>query len=300
MLARAPPEEPLVGVIFPWWGGLKGELQHPPSLSTWWGTWSTGRRAGQHRLPHPLDMMMIRTMKLLIVSDIHANLEALQAVLAESHDELWVLGDLVNYGPNPSEVVELVRSHASLVVQGNHDYAIGAGSDPRCSSAFREMSRAMQEYTEPLLDADQRAFLLSLPRTAARTIDGYRFFLCHATPTEPLFQYCPADPAQWAPEIEGLQADIVLTGHTHLPFTMNLEKQRIVNPGSVGQPKHGAPMACYALWENGRLSLQSCRYPVEQTVKKVFSLPVPREIRSQLAAVLLARFLPGRGEQLAI
>src|SRR5664279_659095 len=143
-------------------------------------------------------------MKLLIVSDIHANLEALQAVLAESHDELWVLGDLVNYGPNPSEVVELVRSHASLVVQGNHDYAVGNGADPRCSNTFREMARAMQEYTEPLLNAEQRAFLRSLPRTAARTIDGHRFFLCHATPRDPLFQYGPAEPAQWAPEIGGL------------------------------------------------------------------------------------------------
>jgi protein phosphatase len=244
-------------------------------------------------------MMMIR-MKILIVSDIHANLEALQAVLAESHDELWVLGDLVNYGPNPSEVVELIRSHASLVVQGNHDYAIGAGADPRCSEAFREMARAVQEYTEPLLGTDQTAFLRNLPRTAARTIDGYRFFLCHATPTEPLFQYCPAQPAQWAQEIEGLQADIVLAGHTHLPFTMNLEKLRIVNPGSVGQPKHGAPRACYALWDDGRLSLQSCHYPVEETVKKILSLPVPMEIRRQLAAVLLSGFLTGRGEQVAI
>lgn len=227
-------------------------------------------------------------MKLLIVADIHANLEALQAVLAESHDELWVLGDLVNYGPNPSEVVELVRSRAALVVQGNHDYAIGSGSDPRCSNAFREMARAMQHYTEPLLDADQRALLRSLPRTAARTIDGCRFFLCHATPAEPLFRYCPAEAAQWAPETEGLQADMVLTGHTHLPFTMNLEKLRIVNPGSVGQSKHGAPMACYALWDDGRLILQSCHYPVGETVKKILSLPVPMEIRRQLAAVLLA------------
>ena len=227
-------------------------------------------------------------MKLLIVSDIHANLEALQAVLAEPHDELWVLGDLVNYGPRPSEVVDLVRLHASLVVQGNHDHAIGNGADPRCSNAFREMARVMQERTEPLLNAEQRAFLRSLPRTAVRTIDGSRFFLCHATPTEPLFQYCPADPAQWAPESGGLQADIVLAGHTHLPFAMNLEKLRIVNPGSVGQPKHGAPKACYAVWENGRLFLQSCHYPVEETVKKIFSLPVPMEIRSQLAAVLLS------------
>jgi protein phosphatase len=231
--------------------------------------------------------------KLLIVSDIHANLEALQAVLAEPHDELWVLGDLVNYGPNPSEVVDLMRLNASLVVQGNHDYAVGTGSAPRCSNAFREMAREMQNYTEPLLSVDQRAFLRGLPQTAARTVDGYRFFLCHATPTEPLFKYCPAEFAQWASEIQGLQADIVLAGHTHLPFTMSLEKHRIVNPGSVGQPKHGSPMACYALWEDGSLSLQSRPYPFEETAKKILSLPVTPGIRNQLAAVLRSGSPPG-------
>jgi len=240
-------------------------------------------------------------MKILIVSDIHANLEALEAVLAEAHDELWVLGDLVNYGPNPCEVVDLIRRNASPVVQGNHDYAIGAGADPQCSQAFREMARAMQDYTEPLLNADRRAFLSSLLRTAARTIDGCRFFLCHATPTEPLFQYCPAEPARWASEIVGVEADMVLAGHTHLPFTMDLEKLQIVNPGSVGQPKHGFPMACYALWEDGRIFLRSCHYPVEDTVRKVYALPVPLEIRSQLAAVLLSGSPPpGRSGRLAL
>jgi diadenosine tetraphosphatase ApaH/serine/threonine PP2A family protein phosphatase len=110
---------------------------------------------------------------------------------------------------------------------------------------------------------------------------------------DPLFKYCPAGPARWAPEIVGLQADIVLTGHTHLAFTMSLEEQQIVNPGSVGQPKHGAPMACYALWEDGRMSLHSCPYAVEETVSKIFSLPVSPEIRSQLAAVLRSGCAPG-------
>ncbi len=232
-------------------------------------------------------------MKILIVSDIHANLEALEAVLAEAHDEMLVLGDLVNYGPNPREVVDLIRLNASLVVQGNHDYAISAGADPQCSQAFRKMARAMQDYTEPLLNADQRAFLSGLPRTAARAIDGRRFSLCHATPREPLFQYCPAEPARWASETEGIQADVILTGHTHVPFTMDLENLRIVNPGSVGQPKHGSPMACYAVWENGRLVLKSCSYAVEETVGKVYALPVPLEIRRQLAAVLRSGSPPG-------
>jgi putative phosphoesterase len=225
-------------------------------------------------------------LKLLIVSDIHANLEALETVLAEPHDELWVLGDLVNYGPNPGEVVDLIRRNASLVVQGNHDYAVGAGADPQCSPAFREMARAMQSYTEPLLSEEQKAFLRSLPRTAARTVDGCRFLVCHATPAEPLFRYCLAEPAQWAPQIAGLHTDIVLAGHTHWPFLMSVEDRQVVNPGSVGQPKHGSPMACYAVWEDGRMSLRSCGYPVEETVGKVHSLPVPAAIRSQLAAVL--------------
>src|SRR5690348_5908229 len=90
-------------------------------------------------------------MKLLIVSDIHANVEALHAVLAQSHDELWVLGDLVNYGPDPGEVVDFVRRNAALVVCGNHDHAIGAGADPQCSPAFREMAQTMQAYTDSVL-----------------------------------------------------------------------------------------------------------------------------------------------------
>jgi protein phosphatase len=157
------------------------------------------------------------------------------------------------------------------------------------------MARAMQSYTEPLLTADQKAFLRSLPRTAERTVDGHRFFLCHATPAEPLFQYCPAEPAEWAPQIAGFEADIVLTGHTHLPFRMSVRERLVANPGSVGQPKHGSPMACYALWENGRMSLRSCGYAVESTTGKVRALPVPTAIRSQLAAVLRSGFLPGQG-----
>ena len=85
-----------------------------------------------------------------------------------------------------------------------------------------------------------------------------------------------------------------------MPFMMTVEKQRIVNPGSVGQPKHGAPRACYALWENGSLSLQSRPYSVEDTVRKIFSLPVPMEIRRQLATVLLSGLLPGQGADLAL
>jgi protein phosphatase len=85
-------------------------------------------------------------LKIAILSDIHGNFEALKSVL-DAVDELWVLGDLVNYASDPYEVVDFVRKNAALVVRGNHDHAIGAGADPRCSPAFREMAQAMQGYT---------------------------------------------------------------------------------------------------------------------------------------------------------
>jgi protein phosphatase len=225
-------------------------------------------------------------MKIAILSDIHGNLEALRSV-ADSWDELWVLGDLVNYGPNPAEVVDFVRQNATVVVRGNHDHAVGAGEDPRCSPAFREMARTTTAYTESALSDEQKAYLRQLPLTAHREVGGQRFFLCHAVPSNPLFKYCPGEPSLWRPEAAAMDADVVTVGHTHLPFVIDLGGVCIVNPGSVGQPKHGVPEARYAVWEDSVISLRSCRYPVEETVRKVLALPIDMHIRRQLAGVLL-------------
>ncbi len=224
-------------------------------------------------------------MRIVIISDIHGNIEALKAVTVPC-DELWVLGDLVNYGPNPSEVVELVRRKASLVIRGNHDHAIGFGRDPHCSAAFREMSREMQVYSESVLNDDQKAFLRELPLTAQRVVNGHRFLLCHAVPSDPLFRYCPSDSPAWSVEAAQTDTDILLMGHTHLPFQTTVGGRQIVNLGSVGQPKHGLPLACYALWEDGRLSLKSRPYQAKKTAGKVRALPIGERIASQLADVL--------------
>lgn len=224
-------------------------------------------------------------MKIAILSDIHGNIDALKSV-AESWDELWVLGDLVNYGPDPGGVIEFVRQKAAVVVRGNHDHAVGAGENPRCSPAFREMAHAMQAYSESVLTAEQKSYLRQLPLSAQREADGRRFFLCHAAPADPLFKYGPPEPAFWTPEMASVNADILLVGHTHLPFVMDLGAKCVANPGSVGQPKHGTPEACYALWEDGAITLRSCRYPVEETVRKVLALPVDMCIRRALAHVL--------------
>jgi len=224
-------------------------------------------------------------MKIAILSDIHGNMEALQAV-GESYDELWVLGDLVNYGPNPGEVVDFVRRHAAVVVRGNHDHAIGTGENPRCSAAFTEMAREVQAYTERVLSDEQRAYLRSLPLSARRVVGNTSFFLCHATPSVPLFKYLPASAALWAPEVQSADADVFWVGHTHLPFSLEVGAKRVVNPGSVCQSKHGLPHSCFAIYEHGHIRLESVAYDVNETVKKVQALPVSADVISRLVAVL--------------
>jgi protein phosphatase len=233
-------------------------------------------------------------MKILILSDLHANWEALQSI-PETYDELWVLGDLVNYGPDPGAVVDFVRQNAALVVRGNHDHAIGYGEDPRCSPPFREMARAMQAYTESVLSPQQRDYLRNLPVTARRTAGHCEFFLCHATPGNPLYEYLPAEPAAWRPAVQAVNAGVLLVGHSHLPFQLEIEGRRIVNPGSAGQPKHGQPEACYAVWQDGAVRLARAPYPAGLTASKIRALPLPPPIQESLCHVLLQGGLGRQG-----
>src|ERR1700691_5675619 len=101
-------------------------------------------------------------MKIVVISDIHANLEALNA-LPEWGDELWVLGDLVDYGPNPREVVSLLRSRAELVIRGNHDQAVGFEDDPRCNPRFRKMALETRDFTIRMINGDLTRYLQQLP-----------------------------------------------------------------------------------------------------------------------------------------
>ncbi|HEY1203513.1 MAG: YfcE family phosphodiesterase [Bryobacteraceae bacterium] len=226
-------------------------------------------------------------MRILIVSDLHANLEAVRA-LPESYDEMWVLGDLVNYGPNPCEVIEFVRAHASLIVRGNHDHSAGYDRDAKCSERFRRLAEETGRYTRAVITEDQRDFLRSLPLTAERTVEGVRFSLCHATPPDPLYEYRAPDSPLWDAELARASADVLLVGHTHLPFCRRLGSRMVVNPGSAGQPKNGAAPACYAIWEGGEIVLESAHYPVEETVGKIRALPVSPELQAGLIRVLRA------------
>jgi putative phosphoesterase len=232
-----------------------------------------------------------RNMKIVIVSDIHANYDALES-LPERYDELWVLGDLVNYGPEPKQVVGHVKEKATLVIRGNHDQAIGYGDDPRCSAQFREMAEATRQFSDSVVTAEQKVYLRSLPLRVEAVRGGTRFFLCHATPSDPLYEYRTAESDQWSVDCGKLGADVILVGHTHTPFIRSVAGKTLVNPGSLGQPKTGTPEACYAVWEDGQMNLRRCSYPIDTTVEKIRLMPVGKNVQEKLIRVLRSGGLP--------
>jgi protein phosphatase len=230
-------------------------------------------------------------MKIVIISDIHGNFDALSA-LRETYDELWVLGDLVNYGPEPEPVIEFVMSKAAIVVRGNHDHSIGYNEDPRCSPRFREMAEATRRYTDSVLKFGHKHFLRSLPLFVETRRGETRFYLCHAIPSDPLFGYCEAESPRWANEAESIAADVIWVGHTHVPAMRTIGSTTIVNPGSLGQPKTGRPEGRYAVWEDGKIELKAFPYAVEAAVSKLQALPIDGAVRDELGTILRTGQIP--------
>jgi len=226
-------------------------------------------------------------MKIVVISDIHANLDALMA-LPDTGDELWVLGDLVDYGPNPSEIVQFVRLRGDVVIRGNHDQAVAFGKDSRCSPRYRQMATETQEFTIRSIGSDLRGFLQQLPMCRTLERDGKKFYLCHAIPSNPLYEYCSEGSDRWTQEVREIEADYLLVGHTHRPFIRKVGSTTVVNPGSLGQPKTGKPDACYAVWRDDHFELKQFRYPFNETIKKLEKLPVSREVKHDLETVLVS------------
>jgi putative phosphoesterase len=224
-------------------------------------------------------------MKIVIISDVHGNYDALRT-LPEAYTELWVLGDLVNFGPEPAEVVDFVRASASVVIRGNHDQSIGYDEDPRCIARYQKMADATRGYTTRVLSEEQKHFLRDLPIQRELRRQNTRFYLCHARPSDPLYGYSAPDSSEWVAEVETLQTDVLLVGHTHVPLMRRIGEHLIVNPGSLGQPMTGKPEACYAVWEDGSFELKTYSYPVEKAVAQIRALSFPQDVEKDLIHVL--------------
>jgi len=214
-------------------------------------------------------------MRLLIVSDIHSNFAALQAVAenAGEVDAVAFAGDAVDYGPRPAECIAWLRRHAKWAVRGNHDEALANDTDCRCSEAYRELFVATRAMNQERVSPADRSYLAALPLTTFFNFGGKRFGMIHAAPDDPMYRYLPPglSNSELRVEMENFptMADVIILGHTHLPFVRRLNDSQVVNPGSVGQPKHGDPRAAYAIWEDGVITLHRVAYPVEQTMQEL-------------------------------
>ncbi len=222
-----------------------------------------------------------------IFGDIHANLPALDAVLADMDarelDNRYCLGDLVGYGTWPDAVVERIRQLGIPTLMGNYDQGVGQDSDD-CGCAYKaeiDRLRGQQSiaWTNAHTSADNKAFLRTLPASIPVQLGDLRVLLVHGSPrkvNEYLFEERPD--AYFERMMDAAEADVLVCGHTHLPYHKVLPSGRqVINAGSVGKPKDGDPRAGYVvLTVDGReLKVQFVRvaYDVEQAAQAIEATP---------------------------
>jgi predicted phosphodiesterase len=239
-------------------------------------------------------------MRILIISDIHANLTAFETVLKDAKGQweyVWCLGDVVGYGPDPNECVELLRTLPHLCLAGNHDWAALGRLDIR---TFNPDARKAVNWTRDTLTPENTAYLEDLPTTFV--IGDYT--LAHGSPREPVWEYI-LEPLIAALNFPHFETPYCLVGHTHQPviyeqvndkgdteaFPPMYRQQKqlngrrvIINPGSVGQPRDQNPDAAYALldietnvWEHRRVP-----YDVADVQRRMRSFDLPERLVTRL------------------
>jgi putative phosphoesterase len=232
-------------------------------------------------------------MKILILSDIHGNWAALKAVLAAETDvdQILCLGDLVNYGPQPAECVAWAMKTLTpdWLIQGNHDRAVALDEDPRSSVPYKPLASATQEVSKRALAPEMKQFLAGLQPLQRLKLDEAICVACHAVPSEPLYQYFPQNSpvTLWESELNSVNyADLLFVGHTHVPMKTRFRRTLVVNPGSVGQPKDGDARACYALWDDGVVTLHRVAYDIGETIRAYDGLGLDPHTTRLLSEVL--------------
>jgi putative phosphoesterase len=223
-------------------------------------------------------------MRILVVADIHGNRAALEAI-QEPFDICVCVGDLVDYGPEPGPCIDWAKKYAHFCVRGNHDHGVAQEVQVQGAAGFRYLTAATRPLSIASLDSDQRRYLAELPTSRMFTLGGKRFLLVHATPRDPMDEYAPPDVSFWAPRLTNLHVDYVLVGHTHVPYTLQVNGTMVINPGSVGLSRDGNPRAAYAVIDNNEVELKRVEYPLEETIAAVNALVPDQTAREMLADI---------------
>jgi len=243
-------------------------------------------------------------MRYAIIADIHANLAAFKAVLDHIErrggvEEVWCLGDIVGYGPDPCQCIELLRQYNHVCVAGNHDWAaIGKAA----ISEFNPNAAVACRWTAQQLSPDDVKYLKSLPEV----IQKGDFTLVHGSPRQPIWEYL-ISVSSAKENFAYFQSQFCLIGHSHMPmvfkhdetgtcsfsqFTPNIglvlgKSRLIINPGGVGQPRDGDPRASYAIYDNETGMVRLYRVPYDIGITQT------RMVKHNLPIRLVARLSQG-------
>lgn len=238
-------------------------------------------------------------MRFAVLSDIHGNLAALKAVLADIDARkirnIVFSGDIVGYGPEPDECVSLVRKRCKLAVAGNHDQAL-TGQTP--FNTFNELARTAIIWSRGMVTEQNVRYLESLPLT--QELKGFKALFVHGTPREPSAWHYLYSMEDILINFDHFSQRVCFVGHSHVPFiaernrNANIQLFRetakvmrgsryIVNSGSVGQPRDGDPRACYITVENGRIDIVRVAYDIELTQRKIYEAGLPLKLGERLS-----------------
>ena len=220
------------------------------------------------------------------ISDVHSNLEALEAVLdVVGTTRVYCCGDIVGYGASPNEVTRVLRGVGATCVMGNHDRAALSGE----VGDFNPRAAMAAIWTAEHIEEETREFLSSLPESAVFSVGGRRVFMVHGSPDDPLSEYVfPLTHSDlFDYYLDKVGTDVLALGHTHEPFQWSRDDGGLVfNPGSVGQPRDGDPRASFALLtvDGGvaRVELRRVEYDVERAARKISASGLPPSLATRL------------------
>jgi putative phosphoesterase len=228
-------------------------------------------------------------MKIALLGDVHANLPALEAVLEHAGKQKVDLfintGDYIGYGPFPDETVRRLMNLEVVSVIGNYDRkALDIAGGKKKKEPKNKEKRFAFRWAADSLSIESRNYLENLPRQVRFVCSGKRFLLVHGSPESEEEHLTPETPPERFRELAGLaDADVVLCGHSHIPFSKNFGKTRFMNPGSVGRPDDGDPRASYCILSFQGDSLRSrffrVPYDIEATLSKITELGLPESFK---------------------
>jgi diadenosine tetraphosphatase ApaH/serine/threonine PP2A family protein phosphatase len=237
-------------------------------------------------------------MRIAVLSDIHSNLAALEAVLGDlpTVHEAWVLGDTVGYGPQPNEVILTLQALGARSVLGNHDGAAIGTVDP---NPFNPDARRAIDWTAGVIDDNSRSYLASLPEIRTEGM----LTAVHGSPRDPIWEYIFSEEIA-AENLDAFTTPLCLFGHTHVPMVYagaddDVEplpsqpdapielggRRALVNPGSVGQPRDGNPAASYLILDTdaGRVDFRRVRYDIDRTQRLMRQAGLPLRLAERLS-----------------